>query len=112
MRATTLLRKLIGQPHLHVQGCEFGPSGLCIEVVPSWRVPRCSGCGKKVRRVHDRYRGRTWRHLDIVGHKTILRYDTKRVDCPDCGVRVERVPWAETGSNFTYDFENQLAYLA
>lgn len=111
MRDTRLLRKLINLKNLYVRGCEFGSSGLIIDVAPSWRVARCSDCRKKVHRIHDHYKARTWRHLDMGGHKTILRYDTRRVDCPRCGVRVEEIPWAATGSNFTYDFEHHLAYL-
>jgi transposase len=41
-----------------------------------------------------------------------LRYAIRRADCPRCGVIVERVPWADPGSCFTHDFEEQVAYLA
>jgi transposase len=41
-----------------------------------------------------------------------LRYDTRRVDCPRCGVVVEHVPWAAVGSWFTRPFEDQVGYLA
>lgn len=41
-----------------------------------------------------------------------LRYDTRRVDCPRCGVKVEQVPWAETSSWFTRPFEDHVGYLA
>ena len=34
-----------------------------------------------------------------------------RVDCPECGVVVARVPWAEPGSRFTKDFEAECAWL-
>lgn len=34
-----------------------------------------------------------------------------RVDCPECGVVVARVPWAEPGSRFTRDFEAECAWL-
>ncbi len=43
---------------------------------------------------------------------TSLRYRLRRVDCSRCGVCVEMVPWAETGSWFTRDFEQTAAYLA
>ena len=33
-----------------------------------------------------------------------------RVDCPECGVVVARVPWAEPGSRFTRDFEAECAW--
>jgi transposase len=41
-----------------------------------------------------------------------LRYDIRRVKCPTCGVKVERVPWAETSSWFTPPFEDHVGYLA
>ena len=41
-----------------------------------------------------------------------LRYNPWRTCCPRCGVKVERVPWAEPGSRFTYDAEELIAYLA
>lgn len=41
-----------------------------------------------------------------------LRYDTRRVDCPDCGVKVEQLPWAETSSWFTRPFEDHVGYVA
>jgi transposase len=41
-----------------------------------------------------------------------LRYVQRRVDCGKCGVCVELVPWADPGSRFTRDFEDQVAYLA
>jgi transposase len=36
----------------------------------------------------------------------------RRVSCPNCGVKVEAVPWAEAGSRFTWPFEAQMTYLA
>ncbi len=44
--------------------------------------------------------------------KTTLRYEIRRVDCPSCGVKVEKVPWAAAGSHFTLPFEEHAAYLA
>jgi len=88
----------------------FEPDGLVVQVHPRWRIPRCSGCGRKVRSGYD-CRGRRWRHLDLGGMQLFLRYDLRRVRCKHCGVRVEKVPWAAPGSWFTYDFEHRVAYL-
>jgi transposase len=65
----------------------------------------------RVRAVHDR-RERDWRHLDVGPFRVWLRYSIRRVDCPRCGVVVEFVPWAANQSWFTYDFEEQVGYLA
>jgi transposase len=34
------------------------------------------------------------------------------VECTECGVRTEKVPWAEGNSRFTLEFEEMVAYLA
>lgn len=48
---------------------------------------------------------RTWRHLDTCQHKTLIHCDVPRVECPEHGVRVVSVPWAERNSRFTLLFE-------
>ena len=41
-----------------------------------------------------------------------LQYTPWRVSCSRCGVKVERVPWADGSSVFTAAFEESVAYLA
>ena len=41
-----------------------------------------------------------------------LQYTPWRVSCSRCGVKVERVPWADGSSVFTATFEESAAYLA
>ena len=41
-----------------------------------------------------------------------LQYTPWRVSCSRCGVKVERVPWADGSSVFTAAFEESAAYLA
>lgn len=112
MRATTLLSKILGLNKTRVRDVTFESEGLVVDVAPSTRVPRCSGCLRRVRAVHDRNEGRRWRHLDVGPFRVWLRYALRRVRCPRCGVCVELVPWAENQSWFTYDFEEHVAYLA
>lgn len=38
--------------------------------------------------------------------------DVHRVQCPEHGVHTEMVPWAYHNSNFTKEFEKQVAYMA
>jgi len=112
MRATTLLGKILGLKKTRILGATFDDLGLFVDVAPTTRVPYCSCCGRRVRAVHDRYADRRWRHLDLADLRVWLRYSIRRVDCPRCGVVVELVPWAECQSWFTYEFEEQVAYLA
>ena len=111
MRITKLLRVLLGLEDTRVVEVGFDADGLVIDVAPTWRRARCSECGE-ICPGYDHLRHRRWRHLDVAGMQLHLRYDTRRVKCPRCGVKVERVPWAETGSWFTRPFEDQVGYLA
>lgn len=111
MRVTTLLRSLLGLEGTRVLDVNFEEEGLVIDVAPTWRRGRCSECGEACPG-YDHDRGRRWRHLDLAGMTLHLRYDTRRVECPRCGVKVEQVPWAETSSWFTRPFEDQVGYLA
>jgi transposase len=86
MRATTLLSKILGLKKIRVRDMTFDDEGLVVDVAPSTRVPRCSGCHCRVRGVHDRYEGRRWRHLDVGPFRVWLRYAMRRVRCPRCGV--------------------------
>ena len=110
MRITTLLSTLLGLEYTRVLGCSFEDDALLMDVAPTWRSPRCSGCGKN-RPGYDQ-RERRWRHLDLAGMRWRLRYSTRRVDCPTCGIVVEYLPWANVGSWFTRPFEDQVGCLA
>lgn len=112
MRLTSLLRQVIGLEATLVVGVEFDAVGLVVDVRPTHRIPRCSGCNRKVWGTYDRRR-RRWRHLDLAGMSLHLRYELRRVACRHCdGVRVESVPWAAPGLWFTRPFEDQVGYLA
>ena len=41
-----------------------------------------------------------------------LVYEIRRVNCPDCGVRTEELPWARPGARHTRDFEDMVLWLA
>lgn len=112
MRASTLLRRLIGVSRLVVEDVFFEQDTMIVAVRPRWQRPRCGECGV-VRSGYDQGRPRRWRHLGLGTLRIELAYTPRRVDCRGCGgVRVEAVPWAPHGSAFTYDFEELVAYLA
>jgi len=111
VRATSVLAMILGVKHTQVKAVSVDDEGVVADVAPASRTARCTGCFCRVRKVKDR-RQRLWRHLDLAGMRFKLRYPIRRVACPRCGVCVELVPWAEPGSCFTHDFEEQVAYLA
>jgi transposase len=112
VRATTLLNKVLRFKSTRVVSVSFTQTGLICDVEPTTSIARCGGCGCKVAKLYDRRAPRLWRHLDIGGMKTELRYGLRRVDCRRCGVTSEWVPWASPGSWFTDAFEQTTAFLA
>jgi transposase len=53
----------------------------------------CSGC-ERPRPGYDRLPTRRFEFVPLWGIKVFLVYAPRRVACGDCGVRVERLPWA------------------
>jgi len=70
--------------------------------------PICSGCGR-AGPGYDRSSKRRFEFVPLWGMAVFLVYTMRRVDCPDCGVMVERVPWAEGKSPLTRSYRWFLA---
>lgn len=64
----------------------------------------CPECGRDCA-LYDHQPDRRWRHLDTCQYRTVLHAELPRAECPEHGVRVVRVPWAEPHSRFTALFE-------
>lgn len=111
MRITTAFNRLLRLPGALVRDVAFAAEGVIVTVALRRRRPVCSACGQVCQRVHDRAR-RRWRHLDLGGQRCFIEYELRRVRCPDCGVRVEALPWARAGARHTRDFEVLAAFLA
>jgi len=60
----------------------------------------CSGCGRRTWRVRDA-KARTWDDLPWAEHRVTLIYRQRRVWCRTCGVRTERVGFAEGHARIT-----------
>ena len=62
--------------------------------------PRCSGCG-----IHcagyDHLPQRRFEFIPLWGFSVFLVYAKRRVDCPDCGIVAEEIPWAEGKHHLT-----------
>jgi transposase len=50
--------------------------------------------------------------LDFGSERVYIEASTPRVKCPKHGVVVAKVPWARHGSEYTYDFEAAVTWLA
>jgi len=111
VRVTTAFNRLLALEGARVIDVLFGPDGVAVRVALRRRRAVCSVCGQVCRRVHDRAL-RRWRHLDLGGQRCHVEYELRRVRCPDCGVRVEAVPWARASARHTRDFEDLVAFMA
>ena len=60
----------------------------------------CSGCGVK-RSGYDTLPARRFEYVPFWGILVFFVYALRRVDCPVCGVKVERIPWAQGKSPIT-----------
>lgn len=72
---------------------------------------RCSRCGK-VCKGYDHLGVRDFDFVPLWNIPVELNYHMRRVDCPDCGVRAERLPWAEGKAQTTKAFALFLAQWA
>ena len=68
---------------------------------PEWACAECGALGP----LYDHQPEREWRHLDTCQYRTILHAAPPRLQCPEHGVRVVKLSWAEPGSRFTALFE-------
>lgn len=64
--------------------------------------PICSGCHRK-RPGYDRMAARRFEFVPLWAISVFLVYALRRVNCPQCGIVVERVPWA-SGKNSADEF--------
>ena len=62
--------------------------------------PVCSGCGA-VAPGYDHLKPRRCQFVSLWGIFIYFVYAMRRVECPRCGVKVERVPWVEGKSPIT-----------
>jgi transposase len=60
----------------------------------------CSGCGRRRWCVRDTVE-RTWDELPWAAHSVTLAYRQRRVWCRGCGIRTERVAFADTKTRVT-----------
>jgi transposase len=74
--------------------------------------PVCSGCGE-VRPGYDQSpTPRPFEFVPLWMIPVVFLYRMRRVNCPKCGVKVERVPWSEGKSPMTTEYQWFLARWA
>jgi transposase len=95
----------------HVELTEDALQQPMIEITMRARengLPTCSGCGCRCSG-YDTLPARRFDFIPLWLIPVVLIYSMRRVDCPSCGVKVERVPWAEGKSRLTIEYQWFLA---
>jgi transposase len=116
MRMETFIRKALRLKAHRVERFEEDMEGVAL-VIHLARVGhrrlRCGGCGREARQVRATRRpARRWRDLALREHQVELVYAPARVQCAQCGLRVERVPWADKWQRVTHALARAVATLA
>ena len=71
-------------------------------------LPTCSGCGER-HGGYDTLPARRFEFIPLWLIPVVLIYAMRRVNCPRCGVKVERVPWVTGKSRLTIEYQWFLA---
>ena len=112
-----LLKTILNRVH-KIKGFVYGnfrlttwenEPALEIEILPrKGNRAVCSGCGKK-RAGYDTGALRRFEFIPFWGIRVFFIYQMRRVDCAQCGVKIEWVPWAEGKSETTTTYQWFLA---
>ena len=115
MRINKLAKMMIGVEDVVVEGVGFDGARQAVVIDARPRKPqacRCGRCGGRAPRYDGGRGARLWRCCDLAGTMVYVRCEAFRVRCPDCGVTVRAVPWADHGSWFTRAFEDTCCWCA
>ncbi len=92
---------------------EFEEDSLLVPIRPRDNSRAvCSGCGKRGGTYDTTRQPRRFQFVPLWGIAVFFVYAMRRVQCIDCGVKVERVPWAQGKSPISTSFAWFLARWA
>jgi transposase len=116
MRMNTFIRKALGLKAHRVVKIEADAATQTLVIHLDRREHRrltCGKCGRVTGRIAGTRRPvRRWRDLAVREHVVELVYAPCRVRCARCGLRVERVPWADAWQRVTHALARAVARLA
>jgi transposase len=103
------LTKLLGWPGYRVYRHEINEKAKTLKLwIRRKRGNRkliCSGCGRKLETAHD-VNEREVRDLPCMEFRTTVVIEVYRVCCPDCGIKIEKVPQLPSKAPFSKRFED------
>lgn len=105
MLVKTILNRIQRQPGFVYRDVTLlEEAGLLLMGVDIWPRAKsravCSGCGRR-RPGYDTLPVRRFEFVPLWGIQVFFLYPLRRVQCPRCGIKVERVPWAQGKNHLT-----------
>jgi hypothetical protein len=95
MLIKSIVRKTLGLKRHCVERVKDEKGQLAVYLVPDKRYKLvCSGCHERASG-YDTLSVRRWKHVPLWGIPVELVYAPRRVECRECGVKVEEIPWAQ-----------------
>lgn len=90
-----------------------GQQSLVFDIQPRANSrPICSCCHRQGSTYDHMANSRLFQFVPAWGYQVYFRYRMRRVDCTQCGVKIERVPWAEGKHRLTKPYQYFLASWA
>ncbi len=89
-----------------------GIQALEVEILPRKNGHAiCSGCDGEAP-LYDKLGYRLFEHIPIWGFKVFFKYLMRRVECINCGIKVEKVPWGDGKKELTKTYMHYLSTWA
>lgn len=105
--------RMLGLNKTVVEAVEEQDGAIVISVRPhAKQLDRCPHCRRRCPGYDLGEGRRRWRALDLGTAFCVLEADAPRVSCREHGVVVAHVPWARHGAGHTWQFDEQVAWLA
>jgi transposase len=112
MLIESIIRKTLGLKRHCVKTVKEKNGCLLISLKPDRRFKLlCSHCGSKGPG-YDTLKERQWKHVPLWGIPVILLYAPRRIECKNCGVKVEAIPWTQGKSPLSLPLSVVLATWA
>jgi transposase len=114
MQLQTILNRVEKNKSFVYGDARFVDDGKALEIPITPRAngrPICSGCHRK-RPGYDRLPTRRFEFVPLWGIAVFFVYGLRRVNCPQCGVTAEEVPWCQGKETQTRTYQWFLAQWA
>ena len=109
MLVESIVRKTLGLKRHCIKKVTEEHGEIVVYLFPDRRCKVvCSSCGSQGPG-YDRLKERRWKHVPLWGIPVILVYSPRRIECSNCGIKVEAIPWTQGKSPLSLPLSMVLA---